>query len=216
MVARAESSTETQQDGQKREHSGLRLIGIQQEKLKLRRTAMPLLGGYFPTKKILKALKVCLRGLLMGIAENLIGIWRAIPRFSTSLFRCHTPKLNLKEKQEGIRFVPLCLADASPTSICDLINSTHSLITNNSTCVSCGAMRSVPQTVTGAIMQQWTQLQLASLWSVTQLCLDLRGTDCHSFQVRHRYAKEHACGACTSFYRENIPPLLRSQPITLR
>ena len=109
VVARAESSTETQQDGQKREHSGLRLIGIQQEKLKLRRTAMPLLGGYFPTKKILKALKVCLRGLLMGIAENLIGIWRAKPRFSTSLSRCHGRKTHLKEKQERIRFVSQCV-----------------------------------------------------------------------------------------------------------
>lgn len=28
------------------------------------------------------------------------------------------------------------------------------------------------------------------------------------------YAKEDACGTCTSFYRENTPPLLRSQPIT--
>jgi hypothetical protein len=57
--------------------------------------------GYFPTKDIWKALKVCFRGLLMRIVEGSIGMWRAIPRFSTSLFRCRTPKLTLRRRNEG-------------------------------------------------------------------------------------------------------------------
>jgi hypothetical protein len=113
---------------------------------------------------------VCLRSLLMGIVENLIGIWRAMPRFSTSLSRCHTAKLTLKRSKKGYGLY----LSVSGRCFSNLHLRPHpSLITNNSTRASCGAMRSIPQTVTGAIMQQWAQLQLASLWSVTQLCLDL-------------------------------------------
>ena len=56
--------------------------------------------------------------------------------------------VSMPQQERGTVCTSVCLADASPIPICDLINSAHSLITNNSTCVSCGAMRSVPQMVT--------------------------------------------------------------------
>jgi len=106
----------------------------------------------------------------MGTVENLIGIWRVMPHFSISLSRCHTAKLTLKRSKKGYG---LYLSVSGRCFSNFHLRPHPSLITNNSTRVSCGAMRSIPQTVAGAIMQQWAQLQLASLWSVTQLCLDL-------------------------------------------
>lgn len=92
------------------------------------------------------------------------------PRFSTSLSRCHTPKLTSKRNKKGYGLY----LSMSGRCFSDLRLRPHpSLITNDSTCASCDAMRSVPQMVTRAVMQQWAQLQLASLWSVAQLYLDL-------------------------------------------
>jgi hypothetical protein len=152
---------------------------------------MPLLGvkkvamaldirqcGYFPTNDIRKALKVCFRGLLVRIS---LGCGE---QYLVSRLTCcdaAPQKVTLRRCNKGYSVISVCLADASPFSICD--HSTHSLITHNSTCVSCGAMRSVTQMVTGAIIQPGSSA--AGFFTECGLALrGLCGTDCHSFYVR--------------------------------
>jgi hypothetical protein len=60
---------------------------------------------------------------------------------------------------------------------------------------TCGAMRSVPQMVTRAIIQLVGSTTAGLFMECDPALPGPRSTDCHSFQVRHRYAKERACGA---------------------
>ena len=69
--------------------------------------------GYFPTKDIQKATKVCFRGLLVRIVEGFIRMWRAVPRFSTSLPQCRTSKVTLRRCNKGYSVISVCLAAAS-------------------------------------------------------------------------------------------------------
>src|SRR3954454_2538346 len=123
-----------------------------------------------------------------------------MPCFSTSLFRCCTQNSPQREARKDTVRILVCLAVAFPISICHLRTRTHSLISNHSTCVSLGCYaRSTPN---GYRSDHTTMRSTPAGFFVESTNYAWTSWhDCHSFQVRHRYADEHACGACTSFYR---------------